>query len=1001
MKKTKGISFLLTVAMLVTLLVPGTLVLSANAANNGMYINKTATANDDGTYTIQLEAYATGDKVITETKKDVPTDIVLVLDQSGSMTEKMNTYSFQAYSGRNNGDYYNLRHNGSRNPNLYYQLEDGSYATVSVLRTQAEGTYTYRECQSSWKNDESGSWGNDPDDYWKNSQNLYVKSIDGTYQKVTLTRESVGEWYNQTYTFTYTFPDGSTVVSEGSDSSPNFGDKGPLYVRSTAAGDYTYTYTYTDSEGQTKIIGTSEGANTEPDFTFHERYTSSNTTRLAALQTAVTNFADSVKTKAAGPDGDLSTTADNVNHRIAVVGFATGSTTQHSDYPTWENTEVFVGSNQYNYNENAGSYYSSALQDMNTQEGYNNVIASKNALEARGATYPNYGLEMAKGILDANPVQQGETRNRVVILFTDGSPGYRGYDSSVASSAVSTAGTLKNNGVTVYSVGIFTGADASSAGIAQGNSSRQENQFMQNVSSNNGTPRNPSYYLSASDASTLNSIFQQISENIESGGSSTTLSSETVIKDIVATQFQLPDGATGNDITLETYACTGKNGDTYTWSKNAGTMGATAAVNGDQVYVTGFDFAENYVGTVTDNGNVTYRGHKLVITFTVEPHSGFLGGNDVYTNTSAGVYENASATDPVLTFNRPQVNVAIEDVTVTAADKNVYLLSSLTADQIKDGAAVKCGNVTLDLSKADQNYGLQDWQTDYVNITVEIKDNDGNAVSDLNNLSDDTTYTVSAKVSPKTTTPASTQGAAAAEKTGAASGVINVFKPEMTYKDSTVYYGDAVPAEYTDNLNSTKWKHGTTEDSAVTMIGTKPTLEMTCTPDSTKIDSGKVNTKQDIAVDVAVKIGTTDITDKTTFKHTTCGANCTDPVTGGKFWLHVKTCQLTITKTGGAGDESYVFDVYKDGQKYTEISIWGNDSVTIYELPVGSYTIQENTGWSWRYTADNGSAANLTAQNPTGSITCNNTKTENYWLNGFSTIVKNIFGVVNSNEGEG
>ena len=152
-----------------------------------------------------------------------------------------------------------------------------------------------------------------------------------------------------------------------------------------------------------------------------------------------------------------------------------------------------------------------------------------------------------------------------------------------------------------------------------------------------------------------------------------------------------------------------------------------------------------------------------------------------------------------------------------------------------------------------------------------------------------------------------------------------------------------------------------------------------------------MNTKTDIAVDVDVKIGTTDVTNKTTFKHTACGANCTDLVTGGRFWLHVKTCQLTIIKTGGADDESYVFDVYKDDQKYTEISIWGNDSVTIYELPVGSYTIQENTGWSWRYTADNGSAANLTAQNSDGSITCANTKEMFYWLNGFSSIVKNIF----------
>lgn len=1015
MKKLKTISLLLSLSLLASLVIPVTLATTTRAVgeqeNSGMIINKTATANTDGTYTIQLEAFATGDKVITETTKDVPTDIVLVLDQSGSMEEKMNTYSFRAYSGKDNEDYYNLRHNNNSynaNKNLYYKLTDGSYATVSVTRTQGEGASNYTECPADWDNDAYRGTNN----YYANKDNLYVKSGE-EYKKVDLVRSIKMDSWIYTYTYTYTFPDGSTVESEGSDSSPDFGGKGPLYVRS-AAYTYTYTYTYTDSEGQIKTIGTSEGANTQPtDFTLYERYTSSSTTRLAALQTAVTNFANSVKTKAAGPDGDLSTTADNVNHRIAVVGFATGSTSSNYGYPTWENTEVFVGANQYNYSDHAKSYYGSALQDMSTQAGYDNVIASKNALAARGATYPNYGLEMAKGILNANPVQQGETRNRVVILFTDGSPGYSGYDDSVASSAVTTANTLKNNGVTVYSVGIFEGADATSAGNQQGTDEQKANWFMQNVSSNNGAAQNPSYYLSAGDAASLNSIFQQISENIESGGSSTTLSKETVIKDIISDQFELPAGATENNITLETYACTGKDGDSYTWSKNDGrTMGATAAVSDGQVSVTGFDFAENYVGTVTENGTVKYRGHKLVIKFKVKPKAGFLGGNDVYTNTSAGVYENSSATKPVLTFNRPQVNVAIEDVTVTAADKNVYLLSDLTADQIKDGATVKCGNVELNLSEANQNYGLKAWQTEYVDITVTVKDKDGNVISDkLDNLTDDTTYTVEVTVEPKTVgTSTTAKGDAATAKTGVNDPAANiyVFKPELKFMDSSAYYGETIPTNnnYSSNrVGTEKWMHDSTEAVPGEMLGTKPTLNISFTPDESKLENGKY-TKQDVPVTATVKIGTKNVNDYTTFVHQDCTTACgwATPAKPGApaFLIHIQTCTLNITKQGGAVDESYVFDVFKDGEKYTEISVWGNGSETIYELPVGSYTIQENAGWSWRYEAEyKDSPTVLTAKNPTGSITCNNRKTENYWLNGFSTIVKNISGVENSNEGEG
>lgn len=143
-------------------------------------------------------------------------------------------------------------------------------------------------------------------------------------------------------------------------------------------------------------------------------------------------------------------------------------------------------------------------------------------------------------------------------------------------------------------------------------------------------------------------------------------------------------------------------------------------------------------------------------------------------------------------------------------------------------------------------------------------------------------------------------------------------------------------------------------------------------------------------MDVAVKIGTTDVTDKTTFVHTKCDANCTDPA-NGKFLLHVKTCQLTVTKTGGADNESYVFTVYKDGVKYSEVSIYGNNSETIYELPVGSYTIAEESGWSWRWTANNGSTTTLSKDVTSGTITCTNSSNgKNYWLNGFSEIIKNI-----------
>lgn len=990
MKKTKILSLLLCLSLFCALIVPGTRAYADNESDSGMKISKTATANADGSYTIMLEAFATGSTVITEQKTDIPTDIVLVIDQSGSMNDPIGGYTYTAYrtggyNSRNyhNDEYYPLRHNGG-SENLWHKLNNNEYIAVSVEQKMA---YT---AISGWSNRK----------YYDNQNSLYCL-VSGEYKSVAVRREgrlfSADEYW-------YTMDGQQILYTTGDSSIPNFGQYAPLYQ---SVKKYTYSYTL---NGVTTVIEESFGDGSSPDTQFYRRDYSSSAggTRLNALKNAATTFANAVAAKAAGADGDISTPADNVNHRIAVVGFASGQYYNGTNY-NYGNTEVFVGSNQYKYGSAAQGQYGNAFQNMNTSTGVGNVSASIGTLSADGGTLTNLGLEMGNGIFGANPIAEGEKRNRVVIVFSDGVPGWSGYDSNTANSAITQAETAKNTyGATVYSIGIFPGADATSAGNQNGNETEKANWFMQQVSSNNGTPQSPSYYLSAADAGTLNSIFQQISDQIETGGTTSTLTSDAVVKDIISPQFTLPAGTTAANITVETYACTGKNAnDDYTWSNNNSTMGATASISGDQVNVTGFNFSENYVGTVTEGDSVTYRGHKLVISFKVQPKAGFLGGNEVYTNTSAGIYENNTAENPLLTFDRPTVNVPIKDVTVTAKDKNVYLKGEVTADQLKDGAEISVGNVKLDLSKAtdaDKPYGLDPWQAEYVDITVAVKDKDGNVISDkLDNLTEDTTYTIKVTVTPKTTGSTGSAGTPATEKSGENTPAANiyVFKPELTFKDSTAYYGETVPAnnDYSSNYvaNSEKWKNGGkySTDDGVQMIGTKPTLDITYTPDESKLEGGKY-TKQDVPVSATVKIGTENVNEHTTFVHQDCTTACgwENPATPGTpaFLIHIQTCTLSITKQGGADNESYVFDVLKDGEKYSEVTVWGNSTETLVELPIGTYTISENAGWSWRYSANNGGSAALTAQNPTGSITCVNTKNNNQWLNGFSEVVRNIFG---------
>ena len=105
MKKTGSriLGAFLSTAMIMTML--PTMMVSANEGadvkandDSPIQLSKTATLQNDGTYTIDLEAYITGEIVTQIEKKNKPTDIVLVLDQSGSMAEAMSGLPGDSYS---------------------------------------------------------------------------------------------------------------------------------------------------------------------------------------------------------------------------------------------------------------------------------------------------------------------------------------------------------------------------------------------------------------------------------------------------------------------------------------------------------------------------------------------------------------------------------------------------------------------------------------------------------------------------------------------------------------------------------------------------------------------------------------------------------------------------------------------------------------------------------------------------------------------------------------
>ena len=112
--------------------------IAANDTGSGVKLDKTVTGPDDaGNYTVRLEAYATGEQTTTVSTK--PCDIVLVLDVSGSMDDYLKETVYNKL-----GEYSNFNSNNyDKKDNRFVQLDDGTYAKVTIERSGSKRKWTY------------------------------------------------------------------------------------------------------------------------------------------------------------------------------------------------------------------------------------------------------------------------------------------------------------------------------------------------------------------------------------------------------------------------------------------------------------------------------------------------------------------------------------------------------------------------------------------------------------------------------------------------------------------------------------------------------------------------------------------------------------------------------------------------------------------------------------------------------------------------------------------
>lgn len=940
---------------------------------------------------LELETFVTG-KVTTETTTK-PLDIVLVLDQSGSMGD-----SFGAVTGYNVFEGPNKAAKEHADGQSLYYLQDGQYYKVKVEITSS--TERYEEIVQWQKPNYSQI---DKGDYYYKVGEKYYR-----IQEEWIPTGPFTGYYNSYY---INDSEEKVIIETKKRMYERFG--GDVYER-IIENEYTYSYA---NEGAQNSLGKSKGNNGEPPTTDLYLYGKTDINRKQALQKAAQSFVNNVQANANRTDAA---------HRIAIVGFGSG-VMDNEQYPDYQNTEILTtnslrGTSGKPYNTLETKDYKEALVSCQN-ELVNNAI---NALDAGGATRVDLGLDMAERIFANNPVEDDTDgipkRNRVVVVLSDGKPtGFSDWDQEVANEAVEHSYTMKSTyKATVYSIGIFPGANASETNPSD---DTNENHFMQALSSNylkargyvnrkhwydNKGERNPnlngkSYYLSAADSEGLDDVFEQISNEV-GGAELTELGATTVVQDVISPYFEL-SGST-NDIKVYTADCTKVDGDdqsgySYTFGEKQDFVSATVDCKDNVIHVSDFDFSANYVGT--DNNQP--RGQKLIIQVPIRyKNQTSFGGNNIPTNdATSGVY-NSTGKTCYGNFEQPAVSHPV-DYKIKSSDQTIYFtnpadLSSLLDYEEgykADGKKNKFVNIEYVLKHENQTIGtlVIPAETKADTATWVWTEGQQNPV-----LEECTQYILECKVSPieehKETSKGQPVPKEGVEITPSEEPKVHVRFPEVGCSDTTVFLGEST--ELTGNVESkVNWKEKNENHTEIPGVsGTEP--ELTIESEyvfGTQPGEEVYYPEEDSGFKLKVLKGDKDITSQTTIASEESGCtNCYKPenknASEHDFTVHVVAGQIDIAKEivneGNAaieGDTIFTFKIeytspdknspYQAKTFYRTIRFSGNETKKEAELlkglPKGIYEVTEMTTQKYEFQSAMTEGSNCQVQADGKSVT--------------------------------
>lgn len=857
--------------------------------NENINLSKTAEWNDTTQEaTIKIESYTTG-SVTTST---VPSDIVLVLDTSGSMKDGITSEGkYELYNGRISQAY---------NRDIFVEL-NGEYIPVNITR----------------------------------------------------------EWVST-------------------------GFIGGYFV-------YTMSYTY---NGQ--VINICEDVSGDTSLSKYSNYrfcvyTTTTISRMEALQNAVNAFIDQVNTQ----NNSIQNESDK--NRLSIIRFSDSATK--------------VG--RYNENLNYGNL---TIVNNTTAQLFKSAV---NGLNAEGGTHPEDGLNLANNVLG----NQNTERNQVVIMFTDGGPGGTTadpFDDDVAIDTIENSKVLKDKGVTVYSVGVFDGANTSDVT----ENTDEMNRYMHGVSSNypvatghrygvdgNGywekghlnQGSNQGYYLAAGNADELKEIFDKINDDINAGSS---LDETSYVSDVISDTFVFPENVNSVKAYSVPYLGDGKfstNQAEYTPISSENII--LDSVN-REIQVKGFDYSKEYLLEANQNNGVA-KGRKLVIEIKLKPTEGFIGGNQILTNDECSVKDsegNPHRTTDVNTIDIPLMfDFDEKDAVIYVGSDWDDVQRFLNVNKV-DGKDVITYKNKRNNDGRDQNYNINGINNEFVDITYTIQtpseENPDELVTvgkyivdagktigrwETNNLEinseklrDCKNFVISVNVSPikQKSLENETPIYAEAININNRKSTLHIMNPVVTLTDEEIFLGQ------TSNLNNrvslgNNWEHDSTAEdelpSNYKIEGTnKLTYEYSRDSGSADLDNEETDddytpTKaEDATFHVTVKNGEELITDATKFNSGSSeikGDNCeyknhfTVYVNAGtiEIFKELNLNEMKVDETDG--DPIFTYKIEREtssgnyetvGYEYVKLTKEGvtwvqTREATFGNLPEGNYVVTEET----------------------------------------------------------